>query len=555
MELKTASFWQEFIPKSYIFLKNKYSWNFFKSDLIAGTTVGIVALPLAMAFAIASGVGPEKGIYTAIIAGFITSLLGGSRFQIAGPTGAFVVILYSIIQREGYQGLVLASFLAGLVLLICAFCRLGTLIKYIPYPLVIGFTSGIAVMIFSSQIKDFLGLQIESLPADFFPKWKILLQALPTMDLFTVATSTGTLLLILGIRRWIPVIPWGIASVSIVTMISYGFHWPVETIATRFGEISSSFPSPSFPSFLNIHWKSVIPDALTIAFLAGIESLLSAVVADGMSGAHHKSNCELMAQGVSNICSPLFGGIPSTGAIARTATNIKTGAKTPLSGMIHSVVLLLILWFLAPVVSQIPLGALAAVLMMVSWNMSELHRFRHLLKAPICDISVLLTAFILTIVVDLTVAVEVGVVLAAFLFMKRMGEKSGVIAFSDAEEEDIKAISLPKGVEVYDVFGPFFFGVTDRLKSVLSNLEYPPKVFILRMHKVPFIDASGMQALREFFYDCERDGTKLYLSCVEKSLMKSLRKFGVIDLLGEKSVFLTFKKALESANSNLKCTR
>lgn len=560
----TVSFWHEFIPKSWDFILRNYSWSYFKSDLIAGITVGVVALPLAMAFAIASGVTPARGLYTAIIAGFLISFLGGSRFQIGGPTGAFVVIIYDIVQRIGYDGLVLVTLIAGGILIIAAFSRLGTLIKYIPYPLITGFTTGIAVIIFSSQIKDFFGLQIDKLPADFIPKWSAIIAALPTFDHITSGVAFGTLLLIILILKFVPVLPWGITAVAAATAICFGFHLPVETIATRFGEIERAFPWPSLPamSFSFKDWHFLISDAVTIAFLAGIESLLSAIVADGMSGTKHRSNCELMAQGIANVGSVFFGGIPATGAIARTATNIKTGAKTPLAGIIHAITLLLIIFAFAPIVSEIPLAALSAVLIMVAWNMSEIDHFRHLFKAPLGDVAVLLTTFLLTVLVDLTVAVEVGMILAAFLFMKRMGDIADVVSISklikeDASEEkyDPDAIEkkrIPAGVEVYEINGPFFFGVADSLKNVLNNLEFPPKVFILRMRRVPVIDASGMNALKEFYIKCEKKGTVLILSGVSKELLKALKNYGLVELIGQKQIYTHIDAALEHSSFLLK---
>lgn len=550
---KTDSFWQEFLPKSWRFLK-RYNFSFFKSDLIAGITVGVVALPLAMAFGIASGVTPERGIYTAIIAGFLISLLGGSRLQIGGPTGAFVVIIYDVVQRVGYDGLILVTFIAGLILLIAALCRIGSWIKFIPYPLITGFTTGIALIIFSSQIKDFFGLHIDTLPASFIPKWSAIFSAMPTFDPTTFLVALGTLSLILIVRKFFPVLPWGITAVVAATAVTWGFHIPIETIYSRFGEISRTPPIPSWPDFSAIsNWRSLMPDAITIAFLAGIESLLSAIVADGMAGTRHKSNCELMAQGFANIGSVIFGGIPATGAIARTATNVKTGAKTPVAGMIHAITLLLILLLFAPFVSKIPLAALSAVLMMVAWNMSELHHFRHLFKAPPGDVAILLITFVLTVLVDLTVAVEIGMVLAAFLFMKRMGDISGVVsnAFIEKHEPEenlgLKFPKIPK-VEIYEITGPYFFGIADSLNDVLRNLELPPKVFILRMRKVPIIDATGMHALEDFYDTCRRQGTTLLLSEVKASLLKSLRKFDMIKKIGEKNIFSHFKDAAESAS-------
>lgn len=525
-------------------------------DLIAGITVGVVALPLAMAFGIASGLSPVSGLYTAIIAGFLISLLGGSYFQIGGPTGAFVVIIYAAVQQLGYSGLVISTLLAGIILLIAAFSRLGALIKYIPYPLIIGFTTGIAFIIFFSQIKDFFGLQIDQLPSDFIPKCIALFSALPSWQPATFALSAGTLALIILIRRYIPRLPWGITAIVIATAISWGFNLPIETIAARFGEIPHTLPTPSFPDLATgfSNWDRYIPTAFTIAFLAGIESLLSAMVADGMTGRRHKSNCELMAQGIANVGSVLFGGIPATGAIARTATNIKSGAQTPIAGMIHSFTLLLVLLFLAPIVSLVPIPALSAVLIMVAWNMSELDRFRHLFKAPLVDIAVLLTTFLLTVIVDLIVAIEIGMILAAFLFMKRISDLSGIVSLSTTNEENgkpdpdaIEKKLIPTGVEVYEITGLFFFSLADTLKSVLSNLESPPKVFILRMRKIPTIDASGMHALGEFYYKCQREKTTLILSGVCPAVHKLIKKFGLVDLIGHEQIYPHIDPALERA--------
>ncbi len=549
----------EFTPKTWICLKNKYTFDLFKHDLIGGVTVGIVALPLAMAFAIASGLSPVSGLYTAIIAGFIISLLGGSYSQIGGPTGAFVVIIYNIVQNHGYSGLVLATILAGIILLAFAFFRLGTLIKYIPYPLVIGFTSGIAVIIFVSQIKDFFGLDIQNLPSEFIPKCITIFSSFSSWHPLTFGVALGTLLLIILIRRFFPIIPWGISAIVLGGGLSWILGLPVETIASRFGEIPRSFPTFSVPIFsISLGtWYNLIPEALTIAFLAGIESLLSAVVADGMTGRRHKSNCELMAVGIANIGSVLFGGIPATGAIARTATSIKTGSKTPFAGIIHSATLLLILFAFAPIVSQIPLASLSAVLVMVAWNMSELHHFRSLFKAPPCDIAILLVTFLLTILVDLTVAVEVGIVLSAFLFIKRIGDVSQIsplyfakdepIENTDVNQESIEQSAIPKGVEIYEITGPLFFGLADSLKDVLSNIKFPPKVFILRMRQVPVMDATGMHALKEFISKCKRENISLILSGINKPVLQTFKKFNVVESTQTTWIFSNFDDALKKA--------
>lgn len=553
--------WHDFVPKSVMCLfKEPYSLSIFRKDLQAGVTVGIVALPLAMAFAIASGVPPERGIFTAVIAGFLVSLLGGSRFQIGGPTGAFVVIVYDIVMREGYSGLIAATLIAGALLILMGLCRLGTWIKFIPYPLVAGFTAGIAVIIFSSQVKDFFGLKVAQVPADFIGKWGAVFKALPTWDPTTFALGAGTLGTIVIIRRFIPFIPWGITSIALATLVAWGWHLPIDTIASRFGEVPRTLPFPSLPALpASLEtWQRLVPDAITIAFLAGIESLLSAVVADGMAGGRHKSNCELVAQGFANLGSCVFGGIPATGAIARTATNIKTGAKTPIAGMIHAVTLFVVVLVFAPIVSLIPMAALSAVLLMIAWNMTEIERFRHLLKAPIGDVAVLLSAFFLTVLVDLTVAIEVGMILAAFLFMKRTSELSNAVSLNKfaeengglLEEKDPDAISkknVPPHVEVYEINGPFFFGIADSLQNVLPNLERTPKVFILRMRKVPAIDATGLHALDDFFDKCKRTSTVLLLSGVKDTLAEEFKKFGVEKKIGKQNIFPHIDAALKRA--------
>jgi sulfate permease, SulP family len=434
MLLGMATKFQEFIPKSFGFFRS-YRFSTFKKDLIAGVTVGIVALPLAMAFAIASGLEPARGLYTAIVAGFLISLLGGSRVQIGGPTGAFVVIVFDIVQRTGYQGLCVSTLIASVFLILLGFFRIGSFIKFVPHSLITGFTTGIAFLIFSTQIKDFLGLQMQSSPVSFIEKWTAYLHAFPTFDPITLALSLGTLALILLARKFIPSIPWAVMAIVFSTLVVTIFHLPVETILSRFGEIPNRLPLPSLPH-LNIgEWKECMTDAITIALLGGLESLLSAMIGDGMIGGKHRSNCELVAQGVANGVSILFGGIPATGAIARTATNVKTGAQTPMAGMIHAVTLFLIILCLSPVVSQIPLAALSAVLMMVAWNMSELPHFFQILKGPIGDRLVLVVSFSLTVFVDITVAVTVGMILASFMFMKQMSQVSKVIALSHLFDE------------------------------------------------------------------------------------------------------------------------
>lgn len=549
---------REFIPKSYIYLRKGYNAAIFRKDLIAGLTVGIIALPLAMAFAISSGVAPERGLFTAIVAGFIISAFGGSRGQIGGPTGAFVVIVYDIIQRTGYEGLAISTLIASILLILLGVFRLGSWIKYIPHPLITGFTSGIALIIFSSQVKDFFGLNMGAPPAGFIEKWGAYFAAIHSIHLPTLFLGLGTFAVILSIRKFIPKIPWGIGAIVFATSLFYFFNLDVETIQSKFGQIPNQLPFPSLPS---LHIPSgklaeVFIDGITIAFLAAIESLLSAVIADGMMGSRHKSNCELVGQGIANFGSILFGGIPATGAIARTAANIKSGAQTPMAGMIHAATLFLVILFFSSIVSQIPLTALAAVLIMVAWNMSEASHFLRLLKAPFGDKAILLTAFFLTVFVDITVAVLLGTILACFLFMKRMSECSKTISLTKLFQEsasefhekyDPDALThkkVPPNVEVYEVQGPFFFAVADSLKDLLNNLEKPPKVFILRMRSVPFIDASGMHALKEFYQKCQGTNTTLLLSGVRGQTEKDLQTFGLTHLIGKEHIFAHIDGAL-----------
>lgn len=554
---------QEFIPKSYLYLRSGYSFSTFKKDLVAGITVGVIALPLAMAFAISSGVSPERGLTTAIIAGFLISALGGSRIQIGGPTGAFVVLVFDIVQRNGYEGLAVSTLIASVLLIFLGLCRLGSCIKYIPHPLVTGFTSGIAVIIFSSQIRDFLGLDMKTVPADFLEKWMAYAQALGSAHPTSCLMGFGTLFLIVLIRRYAPKLPWGITSIIVSTFFYYLFQLPVETIASRFGEIPHSIPAPVWPSFHVIQGKELefLRDGLSIAFLGGIESLLSAVIGDGMIGGRHKSNCELLGQGIANFFSVLFGGIPATGAIARTAANVKTGAQTPLAGMIHALTLFLIVFFLAPLVSHIPLASLAAVLIMVAWNMSESEHFIHLLKAPKSDVIVLLTSFLLTVFVDITTAIAVGMVLASFFFMSRMKNFSRTVSLKDSFEEkndefpersDVQSIEVkkvPKSIEVYEIQGPFFFGAADMLKDLLVGLEKPPKVFILRLRQATFIDASGMHALKEFYQKCQKEKATLILCELCDHITEDLDRFGFIRLLGKEFIFSSIDNALEKAKT------
>src|SRR4051794_4809032 len=517
-------------------------------DLIAGLVVGIVALPLALAFAIASGVPPERGLYTAVIAGFLISALGGSRVQIGGPTGAFVVIVYGIVTKYGYDGLVVITMIAGAILVILGLARMGALIKYIPYPVITGFTAGIAVIIFSGEVKDFLGLTMASVPAGFIEKWMAFAGHFGTISIPTTLVACGTLLILIVWPRISRVVPAPFVAMIAATAAVYFLHLPVETIGTRFGAVPSSLPAPHLPSVNWANFRDYISPAMTVALLAAIESLLSAGVAEGMIGSRHKSNMELVAQGIANIASPLFGGIPATGAIARTATNIRTGGRTPLAGMMHALTLLLILIFLGKWAAMVPLCALAAILVVVAFHMSEWRSFAGLLRAPRSDLVVLLLTFALTIFVDLTVAVQVGIVVAALLFMKRMSDLTYVEGVSDEvrdPSEDpgeitqsrrgkrfVSGHEIPAGVEVYEVNGPFFFGAADKIKAVLTEIAKPPRVFILRMRNVPAIDATGIHALEQMAKKCRHDGTTMILTEIRQQPLRAIVRARKLELFG-----------------------
>ncbi len=532
-----AKYWHLFIPKSYTVLREGYGFGDFKSDAVSGLTVAIVALPLAMALAIASGVGPERGLFTAVVAGFIISALGGSRFQIGGPTGAFVVVVFNIVAQFGYEGLVLATIMAGIILLVAGFVGFGTYIKYIPYPVVTGFTGGIAVIIFSSQIKDLLGLQIDDVPAEFLPKWSSYIGHFETLNIATAALGLGAVAAIVAMRKYAPKWPAFLICVVGGTLLVWGLDLDAETIGRRFGAIPSGLPVPQLPDFGSLTYArfvELLPSAFTIAFLAGVESLLSAVVADGMTGRRHRSNCELVAQGFANLGSAAMGGIPATGAIARTVTNIRSGARSPISGMLHAMFLLLFMLTLAPLMGYVPLAALGAVLVVVAWNMSEYKHFLRLMNAPVGDRVVLLLTFGLTVMVDLTVAIEVGVVLAAILFMHRMAQAVEVETHTRLIDEDVDDITdeprtrytgfsdLPDGVAVYTINGPFFFGAAAKLGGILQQVGGSPKVLILNMKNVPLIDATGMAALAKFFEQCQAMGTHVILSGVPPQPAKAI---------------------------------
>jgi len=549
-----------FVPKSITTLKS-YSRSQFRSDLAAGVIVGVVALPLAIAFAIASGVTPDRGLYTAIIAGFLISALGGSRVQIGGPTGAFVVIVYGIVQKYGIDGLVVATIMAGVILVILGVAKLGSAIKFIPHPVVVGFTSGIAVIIFSSQVKDFLGLRMGDLPVEFIPKWLAIASHLDSINARALAVSLIALLIMILWPRLSHRIPSPFVALIATTLAVRLFNIPVETIGTRFGAISASLPHPIVPHVSLAQVTALVAPAFTIALLAAVESLLSAVVADGMIGGRHRSNMELIAQGVANIVAPMFGGMPATGAIARTATNVKNGGRTPVAGMVHALTLLLITLFFGRWAALIPLATLAAILVVVSYHMSEWRTFRSELTAPKSDVAVLLTTFSLTVLVDLTVAIEVGMVLAAFLFMRRMAEVTNIsivtreLVDGDNDEDDdpnsVRRREVPRGVEVFEINGPFFFGAAEQFKDTLGQIAKKPRVLIIRMRDVPAIDSTGLHALHELARSCKHDGTLLLLADVHAQPMFALVRSDMLVELGEENLFGNLDDALDRARQYL----
>ena len=538
----------------------EYNKKIFFADITSGLIVGIVALPLAIAFAIASGVTPEKGLVTAIIAGFIISAFGGSKVQIGGPTGAFVVIVYSIVQNYGMSGLLISTVMAGVILVIMGLVRFGSVIKFIPHPVVVGFTSGIALIIFSSQVKDFLGLKIENVPADFIDKWVEFAAFINTINPYSFLIAAGSLLIMIFWPKFSHKIPGSIIAILLSTILVAFFKLPVETIGSRFGEISSTLPSLQNLDISLSTVRNLIQPATTIAILAAIESLLSAVVADGMIGGKHRSNMELVAQGAANIITPLFGGIPATGAIARTATNIKNGGRTPVAGITHAFVLLLIMIFFGQWAKLIPLATLSAILVIVAYNMSEWRTFRSLLKSPKSDVAVLLTTFGLTVIFDLTIAIEIGMVLAVFLFMRRMAMVTnvGVITRELTDEEEpvvdpmaIDKKDVPGGVEVFEINGPFFFGAVEKFKEATEIIENPPKVRIIRMRNVPAIDSTGLHVLEEVLRDSRKGGTEVVFSGVHAQPLMAFENSGLLKKIGGKNIHSNIDEALTRAKEIL----
>ncbi len=545
-----------FAPKLLTVLRECYGAAAVRADALAGLTVAIVALPLAMALAIASGTTPDKGLVTAVIAGFLISALGGTRFQIGGPTGAFIPVVYAVIVAHGFDGLVLATLIAGVLLVVAGAFKVGALMRYMPQPLVTGFTSGIAVIIAASQFKDALGLQVEEVPAEFLPKLQVLGDHLGSFNPWALGIAITSIALIVGLRRFAPKAPGFLLAVLLSTLAVRLLDLPVDTIGSRFGGIPSGLPMPSLPDWTLTKAVAVLPSALTIAFLAGIESLLSATVADGMSGGKHRPNTELVAQGAANIGSALFAGLPATGAIARTATNIRSGARSPVAGILHALFLLVFILVAAPLANGVPLPALAGVLLVVAWNMSEREHFAHALRAPKGDRAVLLATFLLTVLVDLTFAIEVGMVIAAFVFMARMSDvvevQSGVDlrAQSDAAAEDLtQRQRVPDDVSVYRIAGPLFFGASSRLESLLDEPHRPLRAYILRMGQVPMMDASGVHALRELYLRCHARGTHLILSGLQAQPRRTLSRMALHAEAGDLHVVPDFDAAIELAES------
>jgi sulfate permease, SulP family len=547
---------RHFEPKLLAVLREGYSRQTFVADLISGVLVGIVALPLAIAFAIASGVKPEQGLYTAVIAGFVVSVFGGSCVQIAGPTGAFIVIVYGIVQTHGYDGLVVATLIAGMLLIAMGLARFGSLLKFVPYPLIVGFTSGIALIIFTSQINDFFGLGIQNLPADFVEKWAVYARQLPSANVTSLAVALGSLLIIVASQRLSPRIPGSLIALLLATAIVQFFNVQVETIGLRFGSVPATLPSPHLPE---VSWSTitrVFSPAMTIAMLGAIESLLSATVADGMIRARHRSNMELIAQGAANILSATFSGIPATGAIARTATNVKNGGRTPVAGIVHAAVLLLIMIFFAQWATLIPLPALAAILVVVAYNMSEWHSFIKIFKSPRSDVAVMLVTFFLTVIVDLTVAIQIGVILSAMLFIKRMADVSQVTPLTkdlkeadDREEGEVRERTLPEGVEVFELYGSLFFGAVEQFTETMRALEKKPLVFILETKNLLAIDASGIRALEDLVDQLARQGTRFILSGIHKQPLFAITQAKIMDRIGEDFVVGDLDGALEKARA------
>lgn len=551
--MKTAN---PFVPAFITCMREGYNFKIFRADVIAGLTVAIVALPLAMAMAVASGASPDKGLVTAVIAGFFISFLGGSRVQIGGPTGAFVVVIFDIIQRFGFNGLILASIMAGLILVVAGYAKLGKLIKYIPYPVITGFTTGIAVIIASSQVKDFLGLNVESIPADFINKWYVYLSNLDKVTYAAVGLGALGLATIILCKKVSPKIPSYLVSILLISGLAYGFSLDVDTIGSRFPSLPTGLPTPVWPTFEFEEIRQLVPSAFTIAFLAGIEALLSAVVADGLIGHKHSLNQELVGQGVANIASGIFGGIPATGAIARTATNIKAGGRTPIAGIFHSIFLLVFLYTAMDILAYIPMASLAAVLFMVSWGMSDIKHFMQIAKISPSDRTILFLTFALTVMVDLTVAIGVGVTFASLLFMRHMArsvevrEQRKLAEYENKDGDEVPSVEedveIPAEISVLQINGPLFYGFASEFCDKLKAVEKMPRILILRMRFMPYLDASGENSIEDIIKVCKEHKTFVIFSAVRPQPRTILEKAGIHKNL-DGAIAVDFEHALEMA--------
>lgn len=518
-------------------------------DILAGIVVGIVAIPLAIAFAVASGVSPEKGVMTAIIAGFLVSFLGGSRVQIGGPTGAFIVIVYGIINDFGIEGMIISTIMAGLMLIAFGFMRLGTFLKFIPHPLIVGFTAGIALVIFSTQIENALGLTLADIPSGFIGKWKAYILNIDTINWWAAGITATTILISLFSKKFVKIIPGSFIAIILITIATSVFDMPVTTIGTLYGEIKLNF-TPTFPSIEFGQLGQYLQPAFTIAILGAIESLLSAVVADGMIGSQHRSNTELIAQGIANVVTPLFGGIPATGAIARTATNVKNGGRTPVAGITHAIVLLLIMLFFGKWAALIPMSCLAGILIVVAYNMSEWRSFRSVLRGSYFDVIILLATFFITVLVDLTVAIEIGVVLASLMFMKRMADNAPkeIMSGSSVDQDILDNYKdIPSSIGIYEISGPFFFGSAKTYCETIRNMGVKYEVLIIRMRHVPFVDNTALENLRTTIKQLQAAGTKIMLSGVNNNVRKDLMRFGIGKQVGEEHIYHKFDRAFYAA--------
>lgn len=534
-----------------------YSWSQLRTDTIAGVIVGVVALPLAIAFAIASGVTPDRGFVTAIVAGFLISALGGSKVQIGGPTGAFVVIVYGIVQKFGVDGLIVATLMGGFLLFIAGIFKFGAVIQFIPYPVTVGFTAGIAVIIFSSQVKDFFGLSMDAVPVEFFAKWMEYAKHSASINGYALSLALATVVIMLGWQKISRKIPGSLIALVGLSLLAYFAHFPTETILSRFGEIPHSLPTPHWPAFSWEMVRELMPHAITISILAGLESLLSAVVADGMIGDKHRPNMELVAQGIANMGSALMGGMPATGAIARTATNVQNGGRTPVAGIVHALTLLAIMYLFAKWAGHIPLACLAGILVVVAWRMFEWHAVVRIFKCPLSDVLVMLTTFLLTVIFDLTVAIQAGLGLSFFLFIQNLSRVTNLSVITrDMDDETsgdkISAGSkMPEGIELFEVRGPLFFGVTSIFLDTVQQIKKKPKIRILRMRHVLSIDATALLAIRQVYQESKKEEIYFLIADLHSQALMAMEKSGLLDEIGIENVSGTLKQTMKRARELL----